>query len=401
MTSRRRTVGYLSAGPRVSTHADATEGGARAHVSGVIHGFEEQGWNVRPFIVGDRMKRARTSAHASTGTSNPLRALAVDVARVGLSTVNAQRAWRELGPSVDLVYERFASLQSLGHVFKARGIPWLLETNAVLFHEARTERDSLALWKYARRQEIRAYQLCDLLICISDPLRDMIVEATGVAAEKIIVMPNGVDTLVFDPELHPPIRLFDEPTIGFVGSLYGWQRLDLLMKAIAVLRDTGMQWKLTVVGTGPSHDEWVRMSHDLGLTEHVRFVGRVSWHEVPAYINGFDIGYSGQVLTSEAPVYFSPLKLYEYMAMAKPVVATESVDAVDLVGRRGFGFLVDPVQSATDDLVRGLREAWEARESLVDMGVAARAEIVANHSWSARVGSLLDQASTRFGVINV
>jgi len=119
----------------------------------------------------------------------------------------------------------------------------------------------------------------------------------------------------------------------------------------------------------------------------VRFFGQVPGNEVPAYIAGFDIGFSGQRRLSAGRMYNSPLKLYEYMAMGKPVVASAFADAESLVAGKGTGFLFTPDDQA--DLTLALSEAVRLQELLPAMGAAARAQIVDGHSWSARVRQLV------------
>jgi len=96
------------------------------------------------------------------------------------------------------MYERFAVLQALGWVFKRDGIPWILETSGLYSDEAKTERNSLVLTGVARRLEVFAYGRCDVLVCVSAALKELVVEKTGVDPEKILVVPNGVDAAFFD-----------------------------------------------------------------------------------------------------------------------------------------------------------------------------------------------------------
>src|SRR5215211_1403332 len=106
-------LGFLSGAPRVSTSPRAEAQGPRAHVLGVIGGFESLGWTVRPYIVGDRIPSTISrSKHAVIGSR--FTALAADLARLATRQVSEIRAWRELRREVDWVYERLASFQAMG-----------------------------------------------------------------------------------------------------------------------------------------------------------------------------------------------------------------------------------------------------------------------------------------------
>jgi glycosyltransferase involved in cell wall biosynthesis len=383
------TLGYLSAAPRVSTRPEAEASGPRAHVLGVIRAFEALGWEVKPFVVGDRLP-ARASGRGTERalSANPLQTLAADVVRLILGRVNARRAAREL-TDVDWVYERFATLQTLGHAFQRRGVPWILETQGIYFEEAKTERKSLILSGPARRMEVAAYRDCDVLVCVTHSLKRLVVERTGADPEKILVVPNGVDAVLFDPERHQPKRLSEDFTVGFVGTLLEWQGLELLVRAVAALRRAGLAVSTTVVGDGPARAALERLARELGVREHVRFAGRVPMDEVPAYIAGFDAGYAGHAERSGA-MYHSPLKLYEYAAMGKPLLASDFDDARSLAaGAEGAGFLFRP--GDREDLERAIREAVAARGSSGARAREIRAACVRKHSWEARVRRMVPQ----------
>ncbi|WP_143288156.1 glycosyltransferase, partial [Calothrix rhizosoleniae] len=104
-------------------------------------------------------------------------------------------------------------------------------------------------------------------------------------------------------------------------------------------------------------------------------------------IAGFDIGYSGQIQPQIGKMYLSPMKLYEYMAMAKPVIASAFEDAQRLVCVGKTGFLFQPGNK--EELKLALVEAYRHRAKLPEMGIAARQEIENNHSWQVRVEKLI------------
>lgn len=386
---RNGRVGYLSASLRSSTRMDAEAGGPRSHILGVMGGFRALGWEVKPFIVGDRLPRRCTSPGSEKALSGSyLRALLADLLRLGLGTVNSHRAWHELGQGVDLVYERFASFQPLGRIFQRRGIPWVLETQGLFYREAKVERKSLALSSVARRIETDAYRQCDLLVCVSSQLKQMVVDETGVAAEKVIVVPNGVDAGFFDPDKFEPQRSAPELTIGFVGNLAKWQGIDLLLRAVHDLQGEGLSTAVVVVGGGQMLDAWKSLAAALGLAACARFTGSVPGSDVPQCIAGFDVGYAGETFMDDGTMYHSPLKIYEYLAMGKPVLAAAFDDAKQILREGATGFLFRP--SDVDDLKRALRACHEKRQCLAGMRAAARQTAVESASWESRIKMLLD-----------
>jgi glycosyltransferase involved in cell wall biosynthesis len=381
-------LGYLSGAPRVSTRPEAELAGPRAHILGVINAFRALSWDVHPFIAGDRVPRYWITSGSEQAISKSWwRTLATDMLRLTMGARNACKARRELEGKVEWVYERFAVMQALGRALQQQGVPWVLETNALLFHEAKADRHSVFLSGLARYQELKAYQQCDVLVCVSETLKQLIVEL-GIDANKIIVVPNGVDTELYNPCRQDAHRCHHGFTIGFLGGLSPWQALDLLLEAIHELRGQGCDnLRLTIVGDGPARQAWEDKAAQLGLDTAVVFTGRVPPGQVAQYIAGFDVGYSGPVQLGVGKMYLSPLKLYEYMAMAKPVVAAAFEDARRLVAGKDTGFLFQPGDK--EDLKRALWEAYTKRLSLPAMGQQSRAEIVAHHSWIARVRYLI------------
>lgn len=382
------TIGYLSGAPRVSTRAEAELVGPKTHIIGVIQAFEKLGWNVKTFIVGDQVplswvkKGSETELHRST-----FRVILSDLLRIGMGFLNSYRAYQTLGHEVEGVYERLAIFQALGWIFKAKKKYWILETNAPLFIEAKSDRNTIYFDKIAKFVELQAYKKCDYLVCVSEVLRDLIIDMTDIPSSKVIIVPNGVDISLFDPKLHTPIRLFEGFTIGFIGNLASWQGLDLLINAFSELREAGANINLVFVGDGPERQHLEKKIKHLQLSNFVKFVGFVPQNQVPKYISGFDIGYTGQTERTESRMYCSPIKLYEYMAMGVPPIASDYEDTRRAINK-DCGYLFEI--NNKDDLKRVLQEAYTNQALLTQMGLRARAEIVKNHSWESRIAHLIE-----------
>jgi glycosyltransferase involved in cell wall biosynthesis len=359
-------------------------------VLGVMGAFEDLGWEVDPFIVGDRSPRKFTAEGSQRALSGGFfRTLVADLVRLTLGAVNARRAWRELGGQVDWVYERLAVLQSLGWIFRRHGTPWILETNGPLFYEAKAERNAIVLGRLARWLEVKAYRDCDVLVCISDAVKEIALREANIPPGKVVVMPNGVDTTFFDPERCRPARLFPNFTVGFVGTFFPWQALDLLLEALAELRAEGLDISVALVGDGVMREAWEARARQLGVSTNVAFTGMVPWEEVPQTISGFDVAYSGHVQMGKGGMYHSPLKIYEYLAMGKPIVASAFADARMAIRGGETGFLFRGGDK--DDLKRALTDAYRAQEKLSEMGRKARQDAVDLHSWTARIRALIPE----------
>ncbi|MEJ1934661.1 glycosyltransferase WbuB, partial [Nostoc sp. NIES-2111] len=175
-----RRLGFLAAAPRISTRPDAEMSGPRSRVLGIIKGFKTLGWHVETFIVGDRVSQKWSARGSGEAISKGFfRTLIVDFMRLGLGLMNSWRSYRELKNQVDWVYEYAATLQCLGWIFQRQGIPWILQAEALLFYEAKAERKALVLDGLAKWIEIKAYQQCDVLACVSETLKEVLVRDYG------------------------------------------------------------------------------------------------------------------------------------------------------------------------------------------------------------------------------
>jgi glycosyltransferase involved in cell wall biosynthesis len=303
-----------------------------------------------------------------------------------MGLINSFRALFELDQEVDWVYERLAVFQSLGWIFKLRGKKWILETNAPLSVESKSDRKTILLNPLATYLEYQAYKNCDVLVCVSETLKNIIIEQTGIPPQKAIVVPNGVDVSIFNPSLYKPLRMFNEFTIGFIGNFASWQGLELLLGAIHEIREQGVIINLTLVGDGPERIDLENITRNLRLSDIVKYVGFVPQNKVPEYILGFDIGYSGQTERTEQRMYCSPIKIYEYMAMGKPVIASDYEDTRKVINpSNGFLFEI----GNQEDLINKILQAYNGKADLIKMGSKAREEIVQNHSWESRISFLI------------
>jgi glycosyltransferase involved in cell wall biosynthesis len=288
------------------------------------------------------------------------------------------------------VYERFGVFQSLGAIFQKSGIPWILETNTPFFLENKAEsgRKTICLQKAATKHELQAYRGCDVLIVQTPALKEIVLEFAGIKPDKAFIVPNAVDLKRFVTA--PAIRKFPGPTLGFVGALRRWQALEQALQAIHNLSREGIFYNLVIVGDGAKRQEWQKLAQALGLSARVFFAGSLPRDQIPAWIAGFDLGFSGPSgSVAGQPMYFSPLKLYEYMAAAKPVLASAHEDAVRLISPGETGYLFEP--DSLPDLQRALRRAWEERNSWPELGRNARTVIAAGHTWEIRVRGMIGQ----------
>jgi len=304
--------------------------------------------------------------------------------RAAIAANDALGSELERAGPFDLVYERY-SLWSFAAMDYARaaGIPGLLEVNAPLIEE-QAEHRQLRDRAAAESASARAFRSATSLVAVSKEVAEYLRDFTG-AADRIHVVPNGVDPQRFEdvaPTLAAEPGVF---TVGFVGSLRPWHGLPILVDAFARLRATDRATRLVVVGDGPERSKLVADLSTRGLGEAVKLVGPVAPDEVPGWLASLDAAVAPYPNLSH--FYFSPLKVYEYMAAGRALVASEIGQLRELIEPEVNGLLCPPGDAAAIAIALGrLRHDPALRRRL---GRAARATIRKGHTWDRVVRRLL------------
>jgi glycosyltransferase involved in cell wall biosynthesis len=386
------SLGYVCGAVRVTTNEHSEAIGPRAHVVGFLNGAEAAGISVKKYLVGDEAPRLVSAPGSERAMrSGPVARALVDVARLGLRYAVRRRAMQRIG-EVEILYERQALFQDIGRAFQRRGTRWIVESNGPYWYETSKERNALALTGLAKRIELGVYRSADLVVAVSEPLKEIIVRETGRDPDDVFVLPNATDAVRFDPSRVVPKRLATGLVFGFVGYVTAWAGLDELLWAVSKARERGEDISAVIVGGGPQLPELRKQATALGIADHVVFTGNVPWSEVPALMAGFDVGLSGQRVMEIGAMYHSPQKLYEYQAMGLPVVASAHPDAVKLLGANDSGWLFG--SGDRDALLEAVMAAARAGD-LPARGERARVDLLAHHTWEVRVKQLITEIERR------
>ncbi len=293
----------------------------------------------------------------------------------------------------DFIYER-ASLYATAGVSLARAwhVPIILELNAPLALEQATYR-ATGLGSLAAEVERWTLTHADAIIAVSTQLREHAL-GLGVEPERVHVMPNGVNPDRFRPsnpdrKLRRRLGLNGGPVLGFVGGLRPWHGVEVLPELFARLAAGRDELRLLIAGDGPLRRDLEREFERRHLEERVVITGLVPHEEVPALIRQFDIALApyGQ---PEHAFYFSPLKLFEYMACGAPVVAPGLGQISDVLSDGETGLLYPPgdLEALAAQCERLLRDA-ELRQKL---GLAAVKEVRARFTWERNATRVVELA---------
>lgn len=291
----------------------------------------------------------------------------------------------------DFVYERYA-LYNVAGLLAARAFakPFVLEVNTLY---ARAWQQYFGLWLggLARALERYTVRSADAVITVSDALRALL-EQEGVEARRITVLPNAIDPREFDPTRFEGsdlrVRLgLSAIVAGFVGTMMRWQGLagfaDVVEQVTAARDDVSFLF----VGDGEGRRALQLELARRGIGRGVRFVGRQPHAAIPEYIAAMDIG-----LLLDSNSYGSPMKVFEYWAMGKAVIAPTVPPVVEVLRDGQTGILIAPGDAPA--MARNLLLLAGDAELRARLGQAGRRTVLAAHTWDRNAGKILDAVAT-------
>ena len=350
--------------------------GASVHIQEVVREYRRRGHDVTVYAtrrgsdVPDDLAELRVVDVPITTRDEEERERAQQAASASVSDMVSAGGY-------DLVYERYSLFST---VIAECGVPGILEVNAPLIDEQRTHRvlvDEQAA-DAALQEQVQAALAT---ICVSDPVRDWVIARTE--GTRVFTVPNGVNVHRITPQPESP----GAPVVTFVGTLKPWHGVDVLLRARA---QAHKDWQLRIIGDGPMRAELDDLARSLGID--VDFRGAVAPDAIPQHMAGTAIGVAPYpAMDTDSDQYFSPLKVYEYMAAGLPVVASRVGQLPEIMGESAY--LVPPsdpeaLAAALDALVANPVE--RAR-----VGSDNRRQAEREHSWTGTVDHILAHAGVK------
>lgn len=380
-------------------------GGSVAHVRGVISSLRELGVPVE-IVSTDHL--AGVPEDGAFHRCSPDYGLGRNLKHMPELRYNRQivrfveSRWDSMGPG--FLYERLGLGSWAGaYLRKRHRVPLVLEYNGSEIWIARNwgaGRPPLA--RLLRRVEDVSLAAADLIVAVSEPLRGEL-EARGVDAGKVLVNPNGVDAGEYTPELDGAaarrrLGFGDELVVGFIGTFGPWHGAEVLADAFGLLLEQFPAYRgrvrLLLIGDG-GRMSTVRANlerHRIG--DEAVLTGLVPQEEGPGLLAACDILVSPHVPNPDGTRFFgSPTKLFEYMAMGKPIVASALDQIGEILEHDGTAWLVAPGDAGA--LARGIRVLIEDPGRRERLGVAARSAAVSRHTWTAHTGRILEALAER------
>jgi hypothetical protein len=247
-------------------------------------------------------------------------------------------------------------------------------------------------YRASRALETLALKRADHVTTICEGLRTEIV-SRGIPAERVTVIPNAVDTAEFrfgspaDPALAAQLGLAGTTVLGFAGSFYGYEGLDLLIEAAAMLAPSRPDLRVLLVGGGPQEGALRRQVAERGLEDRVIFTGRVPHAQVQRYYELIDVlAYPRYRMRLTEMV--TPLKPLEAMAQGRMFVASDVGGHKELVRDGETGVLFPAGDAAA--LARAIDELLDRRQDWPRLREQARRFVETERTWARSVSRYAD-----------
>lgn len=297
------------------------------------------------------------------------------------------REWRP-----DLLHAHSPALAGMAGLKAARalGLPLVYEIRAFWEDAAvgnGTGRVGSIRYRLTRELENRVVAGADAVVTICEGLRGDLI-ARGFAAERIAVMPNGVDLTLFgeaivrDDALARELALGGGPVIGFIGSFYDYEGLDDLIAAMPALVAAHPDARLLLVGGGPKEAALRAQAEASAVASAIRFIGRVPHDEVKRYYSLCDVmAYPRK--RSRLTDLVTPLKPLEAMAQGRLVAASDVGGHRELIADGVTGVLFPP--DDPNGCALALLRLFARREEWPVLRDAARAHVATDHDWERNI----------------
>lgn len=317
----------------------------------------------------------------------------VNQAMVSLDTATrVEEIARRLG--VDVIHAHSPALNGLAALKAGRrlGLPVVYEMRASWEDAAvdhGTSREGSLRYRASRALETRVFRRADAITTICEGLRRDIV-GRGIAAGKVTVIPNAVDVAEFDAAVEANDALARElglgpgPVLGFIGSFYAYEGIDVLLRATPAILQAFPQARVLLVGGGPAEESLRRLAAELGIAERVHFAGRVPHRLVSQYYALIDLlVYARHSIRLTETV--TPLKPLEAMAMRRMFVASNVGGHLEVVPAS----LRDRLFRAGDaaDLARVVLEQLAKRADWPRSAEEGRRYVERERSWRQSVSA--------------
>jgi glycosyltransferase involved in cell wall biosynthesis len=384
------------------THDIVSEVGYATHQREVILALRSLGHEVFPVVMGGT-EVANLNALATANYKVPFykKFLKILIPRFLWTSLNNYKLIRHdlkaarileeniLKIKPDLIYERSEYLQDSGAKLANKyNIKYFIEVNAPFVEEMNVF-EGYSLFHY-KAHKIEEFKLtaADKVFTVSTALKDFLVSRYNCVSDKIIVQPNCINPkkIEFDSQLVNSLKgdykLNNDKVIGFVGSMFPYHGVDILIKAFSKVIKEHPNTKLLVVGDGIVLSELKQLAHDLSLDNSIVFTGKIPHSLVFNYIQLMDV-----CIMAKSNWYGSPVKIFEYGLLKKPIIAPDNIPIRDVMVNMQDAILIQENETELKNAISTLLENETLAKTLANNFYS---KVMDNYKWENAAEKIIE-----------
>jgi len=385
---------YLRTDPNIALRS----GGSVGHIAGVLNNLDR--FTGSPvFLTNSPIPTVREDIESHIIAPSTRFRDFEEIPHLAINDEYESAARRILdGEQISFIYQRY-SFNSFSGVKLARlfSVPLVLEYNGseIWIRKNWSEKPYRYEYVYQRIEELNL-EFADLIVVVSSPLKNELT-ARGIAAEKILVNPNGVDPEKYSPSVDgSPVRsrygLGGKTVIGFIGTFGRWHGAEVLAEAFGRMINANKylhdDLRLLMIGDGLTMPSVKSNIEKYGVGEISTLTGFVPQEQGPAHLAACDILASPHVPNKDgSPFFGSPTKLFEYMAMGKGIVASDLDQIGEILEHNVTAWMVPP--GDPEELAAGLLKLVEDPGLGERLGCAAREEAIEKYTWERHTARII------------
>ena len=374
-----------------------TAGGSIAHISGVANCFKSI-YGHLDFFSTDHIPSISRDIEQNIIEIDRKYSDSPNIKEMLYSFYIARYVSRKLTSSPKFIYQRY-SLCNFSGVLLANEYhcPFVLEYNGSEIWIAKNWGGQYKNYDMASKIEQLDLHRADLVVTVSEALKVTLIDS-GIPESKILVNPNGVDVELYSSDVDcSAVRdshLLDDCFVfGFIGTFGDWHGVMILIQAfhqlVCTLPNERGHLRLMMIGEGKLFPEAEKYIAENDLEDCCILTGTVPQAEGPRYLSACDVLVSPHVQNSDGSEFFgSPTKLFEYMAMEKPIIASDLAQIGDVLDE-SVAILVTP--GDVEQLARAMKRTCENRSKFSVLAKKARERVIALYTWEAHTQRIVDR----------
>lgn len=367
--------------------------GYGSHMRGMVEAFQELGHEVEILVMGKKPD-THFSQKNTINRKNKIKQFVPGFIWRTFKELKwiqfdflAQKRLKEKIQSFkpDLIYERSAWMSN-GSVraIKKSGIMHVVEINAPFEEETRSFEASLSLIHFIGKYKFKnLLKSCTVIASINTELTRVLSVRYGIDKKKFIFTPNAISK----SEIHFAIQakrpkelehLKNKKVFGFIGSILPYHGVDLCIRAFSQLQ--GEDVHLLIVGDGYLIPTYRKICEELSISNQVTFTGSIPKKEIWNYLKAMDV-----LLLPSTAWYCSPVKLFEYGLMEKPIIAIKKTGVLDIFTEESCMLF----SGGEEELILLFQAFLNRPEQFNEMGKLCKTIVLKNHQWTNNADAIL------------